>query len=133
MIGYLNKWVSSKRTTKLIMLWTNLLHQGCLQTIVIYRNGTKCFIYCSCKFPSKLTWAAHRDSKNEIENTIFTTTFFNRETFYCDICDILLRSKHWGLKKLILRNNDKLSETHYRLVVINGVYATRHVTHSIIY
>ena len=38
-----------------------------------------------------------------------------------------------GLKKLILQNNDKSSETHYRLVVINGVYATRHVTHSIIY
>ena len=38
-----------------------------------------------------------------------------------------------GLKKLILQNNDKLLETHYRLIVINCVYATRHVTHSIIY
>ena len=37
-----------------------------------------------------------------------------------------------GLEKLILQNNDKSSETHYRLV-INGVYANRHVTHSTIY
>ena len=36
-------------------------------------------------------------------------------------------------KKLILWNNDKSSGMHYRLIVINGVYATRHVTHSIIY
>ena len=27
----------------------------------------------------------------------------------------------WGLKKLILRNNDKSSETHYRLIVINHI------------
>ena len=32
-----------------------------------------------------------------------------------------------------LRNNDKSTKTHYRLVLINGVYATRHVTHSIIH
>ena len=38
-----------------------------------------------------------------------------------------------GLKKLILRNNEKSSEMHYRLIVINGVYVTRHVTHPIIY
>ena len=37
-----------------------------------------------------------------------------------------------GVKKLILWNNDKSSETHYRLIVVNGVYETRHVTHSII-
>ena len=37
------------------------------------------------------------------------------------------------LKKLILQNNDESSETHYRLIVINGVYVTRHVTHSITY
>ena len=43
------------------------------------------------------------------------------------------RGGEGGLKKLILQNNDKLLETHYRLIVINCVYATRHVTHSIIY
>ena len=37
------------------------------------------------------------------------------------------------LKKLILQNNEKSSEMHYRLIVINGIYVTRHVTHSIIY
>ena len=37
------------------------------------------------------------------------------------------------LKKL-LQNNDKSSKMHYRLIsIISGVYATRHVTHSIIY
>ena len=140
------------------------------------------------------------------KNTILTTTFFNRETFYCNIlwqrtCSIvtfyyevniidkkaafapppptppwdnrsinsysyfiyfpgvLPSSENWGLylnnyprlvcilalnatkeairlgglKKLILWNNDKSWETHYRLNVINGIYTTRHVTHSIIY
>ena len=38
-----------------------------------------------------------------------------------------------GLKKLIMQNNDKSSETHYRLIVFNVIYTTRHVTHSIIY
>ena len=37
-----------------------------------------------------------------------------------------------GVKKLMLLNNDKSSETHYRLIVVDGVYETRHVTHSII-
>ena len=37
-----------------------------------------------------------------------------------------------GGTKLILQNNDQSSEMHYRLIVINGVYATSYVTHSII-
>ena len=67
--GYLNKWVSSKQITKLIMLWTNATKEA-------IRLG--------------------------------------------------------GLKKLILQNNDKSSKMHYKLIVINGVYATRHATHSYI-
>ena len=71
MIGYRNKWVSSKRTTKLIMLWTNLLHQGFLQTIVIYMNGTKRFYDVSfmapVSFQVNFMRAAQCDSKNEKE------------------------------------------------------------------
>ena len=73
--------------------------------------------------------ATHRNSKNEIEKQYLqqhsstekrsVAIFYNRE--------------HVLLKKLILQNNDKSSETHYRRIFINGVYATRHVTHSIIY
>ena len=37
-----------------------------------------------------------------------------------------------GVEIWILWNNDKSLEMHYRLIVINDVYATRHVTHSII-
>ena len=37
------------------------------------------------------------------------------------------------LKKSIFQNDDKLSETNYRLIVINGIYMTRRVIHSIIY
>ena len=69
-IGYLNKWVSSKQITKLIILWTNTTKEA-------IRLG--------------------------------------------------------GLKKLILQNNDKSSKMHHKLIVINGVCATRHATHSIIY
>ena len=47
--------------------------------------------------------AGHRDSKNQIENTIFTTTIYNREnvllqhsiTENMSYCNILLQSKHY--------------------------------------
>ena len=73
--------------------------------------------------------ATHGNSKNEIEKQYLQQHFSTEKRSVA----ISYNREHVLLKKLILQNNDKSSETHYRLIVINGVYATRHVTHSIIY
>ena len=91
MIGYLNKWVSSNRITKVIMLWTNLLHQGFLQMIAIYMNRTKRF-YLTMFYlwllqvsnltlyePLITTWKTKYLKQHSLTEKRSIATFFKRE------------------------------------------------------
>ena len=79
------------------------------------------FIYFRGVLPSSENWGLYQNNYSQL------------------VCILALNAtkkaiRLGGLKKLILQNNDKSSETHYkRIIVINGVYATRHITHSIMY